>query len=53
MPPDIIGLTARKSGLFSIEELEKFNETEILSDINMRLAPKFREMIMGEGKQSQ
>ena len=50
LPPGIITSTAQKSGLFTVEELDNFDENGLLSDINLRLAPKFREMICGEAK---
>ena len=40
LPPGVITKMASKAGL-----AEKVNETELLDMINLRLAPKFREMI--------
>ena len=45
LPPGILTKTAQKSGLLTSDQLTKFNEVALLTNINLRLAPKFREMI--------
>ena len=46
LPPGLLRLTAEKSEKLKPEQIQEFDETELLECLNRQLAPKFRQMIV-------